>query len=152
MEAEPQPEVVPMESKLKHLEFIQGVINRMGSNSFRLKGWTVVLISALLVVIAREDAGELALIGLVPVLVFWGLDAYFLRQERLFRALYDHVRVLEPREIDFSMGTGSFKGSRLTWRSVFFSRTLIVFYIAIGVAVLAAALMIEPQEAIQNGT
>ena len=26
-----------MEAKLKHLEFIQGVINRVGSNAFRLK-------------------------------------------------------------------------------------------------------------------
>ena len=31
----------------KHLELIQGVINRMASNSFQLKGWSVVLVSAL---------------------------------------------------------------------------------------------------------
>ena len=35
-----------MESKLKHLELIQGVINRLGSDSFRMKGWTVVLVAA----------------------------------------------------------------------------------------------------------
>ncbi len=36
-----------MEAKLKHLEMIQGVVNRMASNSFQLKGWSVVLVSAL---------------------------------------------------------------------------------------------------------
>jgi len=36
-----------MEKKLKHLEMLQGVINRMANNSFLLKGWSVVLISAL---------------------------------------------------------------------------------------------------------
>ena len=36
-----------MENKQKHLELIQGVINRLSSNSFLLKGWSVVLISAL---------------------------------------------------------------------------------------------------------
>ena len=28
-----------MEKKLKHLEFIQGVINRLAANSFQMKGW-----------------------------------------------------------------------------------------------------------------
>lgn len=32
-----------MDNKLKHLELIQGVINRMASNSFKLKGWAVTL-------------------------------------------------------------------------------------------------------------
>ena len=31
-----------MDAKLKHLEMIQGVINRMGANSFMLKSWAVV--------------------------------------------------------------------------------------------------------------
>ena len=103
-----------MESQLKHLEFIQGVINRIGSNSFRLKGWIIVLVSALLVLVVREDKSELAFIGLFPVVVFWGLDAYYLRQERLYIALYNHVRRLDPDEIDFSIsifGT-TMKGAR----------------------------------------
>ena len=128
----------PMESKLKHLEFIQGVINRMGANSFRLKGWTVVLVSALLVLIVREDSGGLAFIGLVPVLMFWWLDTYYLRQERLYRALYDQVRLTEPREVDFSMNTRPFKRKNLTMPNVFFSITLVIFYPAIAIAVIIA--------------
>ncbi len=127
-----------MESKLKHLELIQGVIDRMGSNSFRLKGWAVVLVSALLILVAREDAGEAAFIGLVPVVVFWGLDAYFLRQERLYRALYDHVRVMEPEAIDFSMDTTSLTGPRLSWLRSIFSKTLLAFYLAVAAAVAVA--------------
>ena len=148
----PQPEAVPMEAKLKHLEFIQGVINRMGSNSFRLKGWSVVLVSALLVLVAREGRNELAFIGLAPVLVFWGLDAYFLRQERLYRTLYDHVRVLDPNEIDFSMRTNIFTGRKLTWHSSLFSRTLISFYSAVAIAVIVAVLITQPEEVFKNGT
>ena len=34
-----------MEKKIKHLEMIQGVINRMAGNSFALKGWSVTLIA-----------------------------------------------------------------------------------------------------------
>ena len=68
--------------------------------------------------------------ALVPVLIFWGLDGYFLWQERLFRALYDHVRVLEENEIDFSMDVGKFRRER-TWLGATFSITLISFYGAV---------------------
>jgi predicted nucleotidyltransferase len=39
-------------SREKHLELIQGVINRMAGNSFHLEGWSVVFGSVL-----REDFG-----------------------------------------------------------------------------------------------
>ncbi len=142
MEEEHQPQAVSMESKLKHLELIQGVINRMASNSFRLKEWSVVLVSAILFLAAREDSGETALIALVPAVVFWGLDAYFLRQERLYRALYDHVRMLEPHKIDFSMKTDIFTGTRLTWPSSLFSTTLLAYYLAVVIAVVSASIAI----------
>ena len=122
--------------KIKHLEFIQGVINRLASDSFRMKGWCVVLVAALFVVLAREGRIEFVGVALVPVLFFWGLDGYFLWQERLFRALYDHVRTLEEDKIDFSMNVSPFKtGQPRTWSSATFSRTLLVFYGALAVAV-----------------
>lgn len=89
-----------MENKLKHLEFIQGVINRLASNSFHMKGWSVVLVAAILVLLAREGRLDAAFIAFGPALVFWGLDGYFLWQERLYRALYDHVRTLDERDVD----------------------------------------------------
>jgi hypothetical protein len=36
-----------MENKLKHLEFIQAVINRMANTSSLLKGWSIAIIAAL---------------------------------------------------------------------------------------------------------
>ncbi len=33
--------------KEKHLEMIQGIINRMASNCFALKGWAVTLVSGI---------------------------------------------------------------------------------------------------------
>ena len=131
-----------MESKLKHLELIQAVISRMASNSFRLKEWTVVLVSAILFLAARENSGDIALIGLVPAVLFWGLDAYYLRQERLYRALYDEVRLQSPTEIDFSMDTRTFTGPRVTWRSSLLSLTLVIYYLAITTAVILALMAI----------
>ena len=84
----------PSERVTKHLEFIQGVVNRLGGNAFLLKGWsmTVLVGGSLLMVRIVPDQPLLALTLLVPVFGFWLLDAYFLWQERLFRAEYDRVR------------------------------------------------------------
>ena len=131
-----------MDAKLKHLEFVQGVVNRLAANSFRLKGWSVALVAALLVVLARGGRIEFAYIALVPVLIFWALDGSFLWQERLFRALYDHIRVLEESEIDFSMDVSQFRGSGArTWLGATFSRTLIGFYGALTLVVTLAIVL-----------
>ena len=128
-----------MDSKIKHLEFIQGVINRLASDSFRMKGWCVVLIAALFILLAREGRIEFIAVALVPVIAFWGLDGYFLWQQRLYRALYDHVRIQEEAEIDFSMNASPFKtGRSRTWPSATFSRTLFVFYGALALAIVLA--------------
>ena len=44
-----------MEKVVKHLEMTQAIINRLGSNSFQLKGWSMTLIVAAMVLIARYD-------------------------------------------------------------------------------------------------
>lgn len=126
-----------IDRKIKHLEFIQGVINRLASDSFRMKGWCVVLVAALFILLAREGRIEFIAVALVPVIAFWGLDGYFLWQERLYRALYDHVRTLEEDQIDFSMDPGPFRTDRpRTWPSATFSRTLSVFYGALAAAIV----------------
>ena len=136
-----------MEAKLKHLEFIQGVVNRLASASFQMKGWSVVLVSALLVLGARIGSLEAGL-ALLPILVFWGLDGYFLSRERLFRKLYDHVRQRGAQEnIDFSMDVGPLMSKgRLwprDWCSAILSRTLLPFYGMLALLTVLATVVIR---------
>ena len=138
----PIPAPAPTDRKIKHMEFIQGVINRLASDSFRMKGWSVVLVSALFVLLAREGCTEFVVVALVVVLAFWGLDGYFLWQERLHRVLYDHVRTLDNDSIDFSMNVSPFSNSRnCTWLGATFSRTLLVFHGALATAVFLAVVV-----------
>jgi len=120
-----------MESKIKHLEMIQGVINRMAHNSFLLKGWSVILVSALFALAAKDSNICFILLAYFPALAFWVLDGYFLWQERLFRKLYDKVREMNEADIDFSMDTSSFVGDVDPWRKVTISKTLRLFHGAI---------------------
>ena len=59
------------ERKFKHLEFIQQAVNRMASNLFLLKGWTVTLIAALFALAAKDSKDIFFLIAYFPPLMFW---------------------------------------------------------------------------------
>lgn len=116
-----------MEAKHKHLEFVQLTITRMAANSFLLKGWCVTLVAALAALAARDARADFLLIAFFPALAFWGLDAYFLRQERLFRKLYDAVRA-NTGEIDYSLNTAPYNDNVPTWLPTALSGTLLAFY------------------------
>ena len=77
-----------MENKLKHLEFIQAVINRMANTSFLLKGWSITIIAGLFAFSAKENERILLAMALILTGVFWFLDTFFLWQERLFRVTF----------------------------------------------------------------
>ena len=79
-----------------HLGMMQSVINRMAENSRSCKTWAVTLVAAILVVMAKFEApsGETAIgpgatwIAVIPAVVFWMLDSYYLALERAFRSGY----------------------------------------------------------------
>jgi len=117
-----------MEKKLKHLEMLHAVISRMAKNSFLLKGWNVVLVSAIFALASSESRSQLVYLAYLPMVMFWFLDSYFIRQERLFRKLYDKVRAMGEGHIDFSMDTVPFETEVASWFRVAFSRTLLLFH------------------------
>jgi hypothetical protein len=77
--------------KIAHLTLIQGVVNRMGNNSFLVKGWAVTLVAAIFALSAKDSDRHFAFMAFFPIIAFWTLDAYYLRQEKLYRWLYDEV-------------------------------------------------------------
>ncbi len=92
-----------MDKKIKHLEVIQGIINRMSGNSFMLKGWAVTLVSGIFAIASRDADKMFFLVAYIPVIVFWFLDTYYLKQEHLYIALYNKVRLKKDSDIDFSL-------------------------------------------------
>ena len=130
-----------MEKKLKHLEMLQAVIRRMAVNSFLLKGWNVVLVSAIIALAASESKSQLVYLAYLPATMFWLLDGYFLRQERLFRKLYDKVRLMGEDDIDFSMNTSPVETEVVSWLKVTWSITLRLFHGAILLTITAVWLV-----------
>ena len=118
------------EKVVKHLKMTQAVIDRLGRNGFRIKSWSIILIVAAMILIARQDIQNpyFVLLLILPALGFWILDGYFLRQERLFRQIYDEIRV--QSDTDFEMNPMKHKNKpKCSWLSAIFSLTLVIFYI-----------------------
>ena len=90
------PQSVFSDDVRQHLSIIQGVITRMNSNSFSMKGWMVAIVSALLAVYAASTEASCSYLyfiaALVADIIFCLLDAYYLKMEMQYRDLYDEVR------------------------------------------------------------
>lgn len=70
-----------MERKLKHLEILQATSTRMAGNSFLIKGWCITLVAAILALASQGNNQRIIFVNYLPIVMFWLLDAYFLRQE-----------------------------------------------------------------------
>lgn len=126
------------EAKIRHLELVQSIVGRMAQNSFMLKGWTVTVVAALLALAPQKTNSLIAVLAIVSSVVFWALDSYFLRQEKMFRALYNQIRKSNTFEGEdfFDLNTTAFSAKVKPWFCVALSPTVFLFH----GAVLAAAI------------
>ncbi len=120
-------------NKQVHLTNILSVITRMGNNSFALKGWAVGVMIAVYS-FASSNTRKAIIVTLIPLVVTWILDAYYLMTERKFRKLYDEERMKSEEEIDFSMDYNNvvLKIGELGKYSLFkalFSKIVMPFYL-----------------------
>lgn len=127
---------------VEELKIIQGIIKRMAFNSFLIKGWSITLVVATLLLKGNKYQ---VLIAFIPLLVFWFLDAYFLWQERMYRELYKWVveNRLKTDEYLFDMNAARrFKDKVQSKFRIMFSTTLGWFYGSIAILVIIYTLIL----------
>ncbi|MGN1197613.1 MAG: hypothetical protein ACI4TA_08440 [Acetatifactor sp.] len=137
-----------MENKIKHLEFIQTVITRMNQNSFQIKGWMITIVSALLALYASSGKQIYILVAIVPTVIFWFLDTYYLQQERKFRGVYNDVAGLSPEDSrvdvrDFEMPIQKYQCGRYCYFNVLISRTILPLYGVVIIGLVIAYIMLK---------
>lgn len=105
----------------------------MVQNSFMLKGWAITLIVGIFTLLAKDVDERYALVLFFPIVFFWGLDSYYLLQERLYRSLYQKVAQLTEDEIDFSLSAKQkeFSNKKNCFWRCFFSKTELIFYFSL---------------------
>ncbi len=88
-----------------YLGILQGVINRMASNSAGCKTWCITIVSAIVVIIADKSNPAYVWVSLLPILLFLFLDSYYLGLEQRFRDSYNsfikklHTGVAEIEDV-----------------------------------------------------
>jgi len=122
--------------KKEHLKIIEDVITRMANNSFLIKGWTVSLISAILIFADLKNEPCFIWIVILPVIVFWILDASYLQLERKYRTLYKNVQQDFLYDLNnvplFEMNTKDIKVDCIF--KIMFSKTIMPIYTIIIIA------------------
>src|SRR5438034_5904171 len=75
----------------KRLDHLHAIVQRLATNSFTIKGWAVTVASAFLGFSIKDAKPSVALVGMIPIAIFWIIDAYYLAAERYFRDRYNEV-------------------------------------------------------------
>jgi hypothetical protein len=136
------------ETFIKHLEFVQNIINRMSNNSFLLKGWNVTVSTAILSLMVGVANPLFVVIALFSSLSLWGLDAYYLRQERLYRLLYEDLQrniiQKKTKAIElFSLSTKKYDSETPSWVRTLWSKSVFGLHgVVVAVIILAVALLL----------
>ena len=127
-------------NKIKHLEMIENIIERMAKNSFQLKAWTMTLVVLIGGLAANDTERKFIIIAFIPIVVFWLLDAYYLRLERQYRILYKTVTEKRDDEINFSMDLSQIQNmsiadsKKMCLLNCLLSVTEVIFYLPISIA------------------
>ena len=70
----------------QYLQMMHGNIERMATNSSNCKAWMVTIVSAMMALQCSVEAlNGWILLGVLPIVLFWYLDVYYLHLERGMR-------------------------------------------------------------------
>ena len=85
---EDERKIILNDDERLYLSMLQGNIERMAGNSSNCKSWMVTIVSALMALQCTINAlNGWILLGILPILLFWYLDVYYLHLERGMRNL-----------------------------------------------------------------
>ena len=115
------------ETRIRYLEAIQRVVDRLSNISFILKGWAVSLVAGLMALAAGGSNQGFVLIAYIPIVVFWFLDAYFLMMERQYRQLFEKNADFSQELKRFTLKRG--KATFTVFAEAALSTTMLLTYI-----------------------
>lgn len=117
-------------NKFNHLTLIQGIISRLASNSFMIKGWLVAILTGSLALSDKlaERISCLPVLYFSLIILFWISDAYFLYLERLYRDKYNEVNKGNFNDYDLHLDKSTMTNELLDYLSSYFAVSKIIFY------------------------
>ena len=132
------------DKRIAHLGMIQGVVSRLETNCFTLKALAMTLTAAVLAFLGTIEHPSCIypLAAIIPLIIFWLMDAQYLRLGRLFRRLFDGVRKGEIQE-PFTMCVEPYVKDEQSVLRIAFSWSIFWFYGTLLVAFLGIILFLN---------
>lgn len=130
------------DERAKHLGMIQDVVERMAMAAAWMKRLAIVVVGGAAAVATKNgngNAGDLPVLAVILVAIFWLMDARYHQQERWFRDVFESVRK-EPYSQcpDFRINPDhEIRGARGMWPSMFTWSTF-PFYAALSAFLILA--------------
>ena len=120
----------------------------MNSNSFQVKEWMITIVSALFALYVNSSNSSYIFVGLVPTVLFWYLDAYYLQLERKFRGLYNDVLSDNHKILPFTMPIEKYKDCNYSIWSAIFSKTIGWLYAIILALLLIGGILLKYKDCV----
>jgi hypothetical protein len=126
--------------RVKHLEMLDGVISRIAGQGASLKNYCITLTTAACGFAITLQKPVVALLSLVPVVIFALLDAQYLRLERKFRAVFEDVRLGNWKTVpSFDMRTAG--ALKVSYWGALSSWSIVIFYAPLAIGVIIVVLI-----------
>ncbi|WP_436951490.1 hypothetical protein [Staphylococcus xylosus] len=114
------------DNKIKHLEMVQNIINRIANHKPQYKGWFITLIIAINVFAISKITDKQLFLVFIVTLCFWTVTSYYLYLERLYIELYKDIR--RGNKEDFDMEISDYKSTSEFFKG-FISLSHLIYYI-----------------------
>lgn len=151
---------IPFDNEVIHkeIDLIQGIINRMGQNSFFIKGWCVTLLTIICTYLIKECYSNciLSISLIIIVCIFWYLDSKYYQIERLYRVWYDFMiintrvssnqykYVINPRDIKQILNDQTLQSKSFKIPNIFnclFNKTIFSIYLGLIIIIIIQFIM-----------
>jgi len=134
-------------SYAEYFKIIQNSIDRIARDSFLIKAWTITLIGGIGILSFSFINILIFSVLTVIVIFFWILDSYYLRIEKLYRALYNETvekfndPSLRKEIVLFDMEIERFYECSPNLLKVMLSHTEILFYFSLIIGLILLLLL-----------
>ncbi|HBH7051847.1 TPA: hypothetical protein KV183_001265 [Morganella morganii] len=121
--------------KMKSLDYLQSIIERMSKNSNQIKYWSITVVTGFVALVFNKNLSESFIIALFPVCIaflFGFIDSYYLHLERIFRGVYSRYSFLSDDRFNYLNYDDEIKYQKKQTenkhRSCFISKIIFWFY------------------------
>ncbi len=111
-------------NKKYSVEQTQKIIERYAYQSFGIKGFSFTFLGLIINLISTTDNNYVLLISIICIFIFWFLDSFYLRMERIYRKIEDNGI---KKGLNYKRYPEIF--NKISKCDVFFSTTILPIYI-----------------------